>query len=76
MSLHKLPVSVILMLGVMFVPVRSDAGPLSITGDAEACFGIACTPRDTSSMGSLISYTSSVAADFSGYTDAEMADWL
>ena len=71
MSLHKLAVCVILMLGVMFVPVRSDAGPLLITGDAEACFGIACTPGDTSSMGSLISYTSSVTADFSGYTDPE-----
>jgi PEP-CTERM motif-containing protein len=72
MSLRKLSVSTILVFAAIAVPVASEASPIFIAGDAEACFGLGCTPGDTATYGAgLISYTSLGSTDFSGWTDPD-----
>jgi hypothetical protein len=70
MLLNKLAASGILALAVT-IPTASHASPILITGDVEACFGLGCTPDDTASLGSLITYVSSPLIDFSGTTDPD-----
>jgi hypothetical protein len=72
MSLRRSILGAVLTLTVMAVPATSLAGPVLIAGDAEACFGTACTPGDTASAyGGVITYTSSSFTDFSGYADPD-----
>jgi hypothetical protein len=59
-----------LAIAISMVPALSDAGPIVISGDASACFGVACTPTDSASyLGGLIEYESNSVLDFLGVTD-------
>ena len=72
MVLRRSILGAVLTLTVMAVPATSLAGPVFIAGDAEACFGTACTPGDiASAYGGLITYTSSLFTDFSGFADPD-----
>jgi hypothetical protein len=66
----------ILFAGFTFWEHSAEAGPITIIGNAKACFGVGCTPSDAASIllsGVTVSYSSSTTLDFAGVANPDLA---